>query len=308
MISGIGNKPRNARLDGKARLVRSDPKLRGSHLRDGVVPKVHPGQHGEEGERPRHGGDHPASARPAEREEREVGGEEEHVLRVTGRPPVGVAGLEKLAVRRAGLRDGVLDELVEGLRDEEPRGEAEALELPAEEEVGDEPAEADEDRDEGDPRQEEAQMVARAVPDVRQRDCLQRRRHRRRHLLVIPGPGHGLALASPTRVAEDWMVMRWGLGSGCSGLGSGGLIRSAPTPCSDWRGGRGDLRPPRVVAGWRTERVVERDGRGRARSQEGRRRRVGKKENARTSTERMRPTLQNFQMIELQLAYGVQVL
>jgi hypothetical protein len=138
---------------------------------------------------------------------------------------------------------------------------------------------------------------------VRQRDCLQRRRHRRRHLLVIPGPGHGLALASPTRVAEDWMVMRWGLGSGCSGLGSGGLIRSAPTPCSDWRGGRGDLRPPRVVAGWRTERVVERDGRGRARSQEGRRRRVGKKENARTSTERMRPTLQNFHMIELQLAF-----
>jgi len=117
---------------------------------------------------------------------------------------VGVAGLEELAVRRAGLRDGVLDELVEGLRDEEPRGEAETLELPAEEEVGDEPPEADEDRDEGDPREEEAQRVARAVPDVRQRDGLQRRRHRRSHLLVIPGPRHRRALASPARVAEDW--------------------------------------------------------------------------------------------------------
>jgi len=85
---------------------------------------------------------------------------------VAGRPPVGVAGLEELAVGRAGLRDGVLDELVEGLRDEEPRGEAETLELPAEEEVGDEPPEADEDRDEGDPREEEAQRVARPVPDV----------------------------------------------------------------------------------------------------------------------------------------------
>lgn len=87
----------------------------GSHLRDGMVPQVHPGQHGEEGERPRHGGDHPARARPAEREERKVGREEERVLRMAGRPSMRVAGLEEFAVRRAGLRDGVLDELVEDL-------------------------------------------------------------------------------------------------------------------------------------------------------------------------------------------------
>lgn len=92
---------------------------------------------------------------------------------MAGRPAVGVAGLEELAVGRAGLRDGVLDELIDDLRDEEPHGEAEALELPAEEEVGDEAAEADENRDEGDPREEEAQRVAPPVADVRQRDGLQ---------------------------------------------------------------------------------------------------------------------------------------
>jgi len=112
---------------------------------------------------------------------------------------MGVAGLEQLAVRRAGLRDGVLDDLIEDLRDEEPRGEAEALELPTEEEVGDETAEADENRDEGDPREEETQRVAPAVADVRQRDGLQRGRHRRRHLLVVRRSGHRRALALALR-------------------------------------------------------------------------------------------------------------
>jgi hypothetical protein len=56
--------------------------------------------------------------------------------------------------------------------------------------VGDEAAQADEYRDEGDPREEEAQRVAAAVPDVSQRDGLQRRRHRLRHLLVLPHPRH----------------------------------------------------------------------------------------------------------------------
>uniref|UniRef100_A0A0A9DC24 Phosphatidic acid phosphatase-related / PAP2-related n=1 Tax=Arundo donax TaxID=35708 RepID=A0A0A9DC24_ARUDO len=173
------------------------------NLRHGVVAQVHPGQHGEEGERPSHGGDHAARGRPAEREEPEVGGEEEHVLRVARGPPVGVAGLEQLAIRRAGLRDGVLDELVEDLRDEKPRGKADALELPAEEEVGDEAAQADEDRDEGDPREEEAQRVSRAVADVGERDGLQRRRHRCSHLLVIRRPGHRRALASRPASPED---------------------------------------------------------------------------------------------------------
>lgn len=172
---------------------RSDPKFRGSDLRDGVVSEVHPGEHGEERERPCEGGHHAARRRPPEHEEREVGGEEEGVLRVAGRPSVGVAGLEKLARGRAGLRDGVLDELVEDLRDEEPRGEADALQLAAEHEVGDEAAEADEDGDEGDPREEEADLVAPVVADVGERDGLERRRHRRGHLLVLTRPGHGSA-------------------------------------------------------------------------------------------------------------------
>jgi hypothetical protein len=118
---------------------------------------------------------------------------------VAGGPAVGVAGLKQLAVGRAGLRDGVLDELVEELRNEEPCSEADALEFPAEEEVRDEAAQADEDRDEGHPREEEAKRVAAAVPDVGQRDGFQRRRHRLRHLLVLPHPCHRRRSRLPPR-------------------------------------------------------------------------------------------------------------
>lgn len=90
---------------------------------------------------------------------------------------MGVADLEGGAHRRgSGLLDGGLDELVEDLREEETEGEAEALQLPPEEEVRDEAAKADEDRDEGHPRQEVAQGVAALVPDVGQRHRLQHRR------------------------------------------------------------------------------------------------------------------------------------
>ncbi len=219
-----------------------------------MVAEVHPGQHGEEGERPGQGGDHPARRGAAEREEREVGGEEEGVLRVAGGPAVGVAGLEQLAVDRARLRDGVLDELVEELGGEEARGEADALELPAEEEVGDEPAQADEDRDEGDPGEEEAERVPAAVPDVGQRDRLQRRRHLRRHLLELR---HGFPLPPPRGwgSAPCACDARWwwglGLGAGLWDLGRPLLWRSLEergrVGYADW--GQSEGRWPRNTGG-----------------------------------------------------------
>jgi hypothetical protein len=67
-------------------------------------------------------------------------------------------------------------------------------------------------------------------------------------------------------------------------IGAGSLLRLA------W-GSQGFEPAACCVAGWGTERVVERDGRARS---EGRRRRVGKKENARASTERMNRMVQKF--------------
>lgn len=142
------------------------------HLRRGVVAEINPRIHGEEGDRPgdeRH--DELLRARgeadALEGEEGEVGGEEEHVLGVGGGPSVRVAGLECSArVEGARLLDRGLDELVEELGDEEADGEAHALELAAEDEVGDETAQAYEDGDERDPGQEMAEPIAPSVPDV----------------------------------------------------------------------------------------------------------------------------------------------
>ena len=139
---------------------------------------------------------------------------------MAGGPSVGVAGLEQLAIGRAGLRDGVLDELVEDLREEEPHGEADALQLAAEHEVGDEAAEADEDGDEGDPGEEEAEPVAPRVADVGERDGLERRRHRRRHLLVLPRPRHGSA-AEVSFPLSPFSGERMGAMRGSAPLGRG---------------------------------------------------------------------------------------
>ena len=90
-----------------------------------------------------------------------------------------IAHLQSCAGLRTRLLDGFLDELVEDLGQEESDGEEHALKLAAEEEVGDEAAEADEHGDEGDPGKEVPQRVAPPVANVRQRHCLQRRmRHR----------------------------------------------------------------------------------------------------------------------------------
>lgn len=96
----------------------------------------------------------------------EVGREEEHELRVARRPPVRVAGLEDGAGLGASLLHGGFDELVDELGDHEAHAEEDPLELAAEEEMRDETAEADEYGDEGDPREEVAEMVAAAVTDV----------------------------------------------------------------------------------------------------------------------------------------------
>ena len=147
-----------------------------------MVAEVDARVEGEEGGRPREEGDDASRAGGGdadavdEAEEGKVGRKEEHELRVAGGPTVGVADLEDGAHRRgAGLVDGGFDELVDDLGDNEAEGEAEALQLPPEDEVGDEPTKADEDRDQGHPRQEVAQGVAPRVPDVGQCNRLQRR-------------------------------------------------------------------------------------------------------------------------------------
>lgn len=107
--------------------------------------------------------------------QREVGGEEEHILGVAGRPAMGVAHLEQRAGGGAGLLDVCLDDLVDALGDQQAESEEHALQLPAEDEVADEAAETEEDRDQRDPGQEVAQLVALLVSDMGQRHCLERR-------------------------------------------------------------------------------------------------------------------------------------
>lgn len=143
------------------------------HLRDRMIPQINPRIHGEKRERPWDAG-HDQLLRSRgeadaalECEEGEVRCEEEHVLGVSGGPPVRVAGLEGgTRLEGACLLDGGLDEFVEELGDENAKGEEHALELAAEEEVGDEPTNAYEDRDERDPGQEMAEPIAPSVADV----------------------------------------------------------------------------------------------------------------------------------------------
>lgn len=86
-------------------------------------------------------------------QESEIDSEEEHVLRVAGRPAVGIARLEESTGLGTSLLDKGLDEFVDELGDDEAKSEEHGLELSAEDEVGDETTEADEDRDERDPCQ-----------------------------------------------------------------------------------------------------------------------------------------------------------
>lgn len=140
-------------------------------LRDRVVAQINPGIHREQ----RHGPDEESdddhlipeeSPNSVMGEEREIDGEEEHVLGVAGGPAVRIAHLEQGACLGAGLLDGFLDDFVDDLGDEEADGEEHALQLAAEDEVGDEAAEADEDGDERNPCEEMAEPIAPLVPDV----------------------------------------------------------------------------------------------------------------------------------------------
>ncbi|KAL9228013.1 hypothetical protein vseg_003637 [Gypsophila vaccaria] len=127
------------------------------NLGNGMVTQINTGNHGESGKGPRRGLDKAAGIAAAEEgglaggKEGEVDGEEKHELGVGGGPAVGVAGLEGNAGVGAGLGDCCLDEFVDDLGDEEAQGEAQPLDLPPEEEVGDEPPEGDEHRDQGHP-------------------------------------------------------------------------------------------------------------------------------------------------------------
>lgn len=87
---------------------------------------------------------------------------------------MGIAHLEEGAGVGSGLLDRFLDDLVNELRNEQPEREEDALELAAEDDVGDEAAEADEDGDQRDPGQEMPQLIALPVPDVRESHRLQR--------------------------------------------------------------------------------------------------------------------------------------
>lgn len=87
-------------------------------------------------------------------QESEIDSEEEHVLRVAGRPAVRIARLEESTGLGTSLLDKGLDEFVDELGDDEAQSKEHGLELPAEDEVGDKTTEADEDGDERDPCQE----------------------------------------------------------------------------------------------------------------------------------------------------------
>lgn len=153
----------------------------GEDLSDGVVTQIDPGVHGKDGERPRDKSDDDLPAgnpEPSDRsggcgpdaadpKEGEVDSEEEHVLGVAGGPAMGVTGLERGAGVGARLLNGFLDELVEELGNGEAEGKENGLELAAENEVGQEAAEADEDGDERDPGKEKPQCIPSLVADVR---------------------------------------------------------------------------------------------------------------------------------------------
>lgn len=156
----------------------------GEDLSNSVVPEIDTGVHSEEREGPREEVEervvaHVPEGETFEGEKGEIGSEEEHVLAVAGGPAVGVAHLEEGAGGGPGLLDGGLDDFVDELRQDEAEREEHALELAAEEEVGDEAAERDEDGDEGNPRQKVPYAVALLIAHVRQGHGLQRRRHGR---------------------------------------------------------------------------------------------------------------------------------
>lgn len=115
----------------------------------------------------------------------QISSEEEHVLRVAGRPPVRIARLQEGAGIRSRLLYRRLDQLVEELRDYEAKSEAEPLDLAPKEEVRDETAEGDEDGNERDPGEEEPERIAAVVSNVGQGYGFHRRRHRRRQLFEI---------------------------------------------------------------------------------------------------------------------------
>lgn len=163
-------------------------------LTDRVVPQINPRVHRQHRQAPRQGARERlvlgvGEADPPVREQGVVRGEEEHVGGVAGGPAVGIAHLEQRARLGPGLLDPGLDVLADELRDEEAEEEEHPLQLAAEDEVRHEAAEADEDGDERDPREEVAEPVAPVVAHVGHRHGLQRRR-RRRH-----GGGVGRARA-----------------------------------------------------------------------------------------------------------------
>jgi len=129
----------------------------GENLSNSVVAEVDAREHGEEREGPREEVEervvaHVPEGETFEGEKSEISGEEEHVLAVAGRPAVWVAHLKECAGGGPCLLDGGLDDFIDELRQDEAEREEHALELAAEEEVGDEAAEGDEDGDEGNPR------------------------------------------------------------------------------------------------------------------------------------------------------------
>ena len=143
----------------------------GEHLRNRMVAQVNPRIHSENREGPREGVEegiiaHVPEGEAPEGEKGEIGGEEEHVLAVTGGPAVRVAHLEERAGGGAGLLDGGFDDFVDELGDDKAEGEEDALELAAEDEVRDEATQRDEDGDEGYPGQEMAHAVASLVAHV----------------------------------------------------------------------------------------------------------------------------------------------
>ncbi|RDY07128.1 hypothetical protein CR513_08801, partial [Mucuna pruriens] len=105
-------------------------------------------------------------------QEGKVSGEEEHVLAVTGGPAVGITHLQKRAGSGPGLLDRGLDDFIDELRHDQAHREEHSLELAPEDEVGNEPAQADEHGDQGHPRQEVPHAIAPLIPHVRQRHGL----------------------------------------------------------------------------------------------------------------------------------------
>ncbi|GLT89732.1 hypothetical protein SLE2022_077070 [Rubroshorea leprosula] len=129
----------------------------GENLSNGVVPQIHPRIHGEQSRGPGQEQESPFAFNlpdPSDTfrsQECDVHSEEEHVLGVAGRPSMGIAGFQESTGLGSRLLDGFLDEVVDELRYKEAESKEHALELAAEDEMGNEPTEADEDRNERDP-------------------------------------------------------------------------------------------------------------------------------------------------------------